>query len=163
MYFFDDFLFWRLPPLLHAMMVLEDTPGPHPVPLMPAEVTRVTRRAPADPRTTIPKWRPWPAGRLRVTPTSHHRPTQPATVSPGCVWRAGMARRPRDEPVRGSPRPPRVDFGHSCIQLGRRGYDSVHFFGALTTFSWSWTLIFGHKAGCTAPERTVEGFFVSRS
>ena len=34
-------------------MVLEDTPGPYPVPLMPAEVTRVTRRAPADPRTTI--------------------------------------------------------------------------------------------------------------
>ena len=54
MYFFDDFLFWRLPLLPHAMMVLEDTPGPHPVPLVPAEVTRVTRRAPADPRTTIP-------------------------------------------------------------------------------------------------------------
>ena len=60
----------------------------------------------------------------------------------------------------------------TAVQLGRRGYDSVHFFGALTTFSWSWTLIFGHKAlifghkaggsTCT-PERTVEGFFVSRS
>ena len=78
---------------------------------------RVTRRTPADPRTTILKWRPWPAGRLRVTTKSHHRPTQPATVSPGCLWRAGMARRPRDEPVRGSPRPPRVDFGHSCTAL----------------------------------------------
>ena len=51
----------------------------------------------------------------------------------------------------------------TAVQLGRRGYDSVHFFLALNTFSWSWTLIFGHKAGCTAPERTVEGFFVSRS
>ena len=41
----------------------------------------------------------------------------------------GMARRPRDEPVRGAPRPPRGDLGHSCTaaQLGRRGYDSVHF------------------------------------
>ena len=51
----------------------------------------------------------------------------------------------------------------TAVQLGRRGYDSVHFLGALTTFSWSWTLIFGHKAGRMAPERTVEGFFVSRS
>ena len=46
MYFFDDFLFWRLPLLPHAMMVPEDTPEPHPVPLVPAEVTRVTRRTP---------------------------------------------------------------------------------------------------------------------
>ena len=51
----------------------------------------------------------------------------------------------------------------TAVLLGRRGYDSVHFFGALTTFSWSWTLIFGHKAGRMAPERIVEGFFVSRS
>ena len=51
----------------------------------------------------------------------------------------------------------------TAVQLGRRGYDSVHFFGAFHTFFGSWTLIFGHKAGCTAPERTVEGFFVSRS
>ena len=51
----------------------------------------------------------------------------------------------------------------TAVQLGRRGYDSVHFFGALNTFSWSWTLIFGHKAGDAIPERTVEGFFVSRS
>ena len=53
----------------------------------------------------------------------------------------------------------------TAVQLGRRGYDSVHFLGALTTFSWSWTLIFGQKAGRMAPEpeRTVEGFFVSRS
>ena len=51
----------------------------------------------------------------------------------------------------------------TAVQLGRRGYDSVHFFLALNTFSWSWTLIFGHKAGRMAPERTVEGFFVSRS
>mgnify|MGYP001320129286 CR=1 FL=1 len=51
----------------------------------------------------------------------------------------------------------------TAVQLGRRGYDSVHFFLALTTFSWSWTLIFGHKAGDAIPERTVEGFFVSRS
>ena len=126
------------------MMVLEDTPGPHPVPLMPAEVTRVTRRAPADPRTTIPKWRPWPAGRLRVTTTSHHRPTQPATVSPGCVWRAGMARRPRDEPVRGSPRPPRVDFGHSCtaVLLG----------GVVCPFFWGIRLLFGELDALTPPD-----------
>ena len=51
----------------------------------------------------------------------------------------------------------------TAVQLGRRGYDSVHFLRALNTFSWSWTLIFGHKAGRMAPERTVEGFFVSRS
>ena len=51
----------------------------------------------------------------------------------------------------------------TAVLLGRRGYDSVHFLGALNTFSWSWTLIFGHKAGRMAPERTVEGFFVSRS
>ena len=50
----------------------------------------------------------------------------------------------------------------TAVQLGRRGYDSVHFFRALNTFSWSWTLIFGHKAGGSTPERTVEGFFVSR-
>ena len=54
----------------------------------------------------------------------------------------------------------------TAVLLGRRGYDSVHFFLALTTFSWSWTLIhvlvFGHKAGGSTPERTVEGFFVSR-
>ena len=49
----------------------------------------------------------------------------------------------------------------TAVQLGRRGYDSVHFFGALHTFSW--TLIFGNKAGGSTPERTVEGFFVSRS
>ena len=57
MYFFDDFLFWRLPPLLHAMMVLEDTPGPHPVPLMPAEVTRQSHpqgsRRPEDNHTEM--------------------------------------------------------------------------------------------------------------
>ena len=35
------------------------------------------------------------------TAAGHHRPTQPATVSPGCVWRAGMARRPRDGPAEG--------------------------------------------------------------
>ena len=53
----------------------------------------------------------------------------------------------------------------TAVQLGRRGYDSVHFLGALTTFSWSWTLIFGLKAGgiTCIPERTVAGFFVSRS
>ena len=53
----------------------------------------------------------------------------------------------------------------TAVQLGRRGYDSVHFLGVFlfNTFSWSWTLIFGHKAGRMAPERTVEGFFVSRS
>ena len=49
-----------------------------------------------------------------------------------------------------------------AVQLGRRGYDSGHFFLALNTFFWSWTLIFGHKAGDAIPERTVEGFFVSR-
>ena len=53
----------------------------------------------------------------------------------------------------------------TAVQLGRRGYDSVHFFGAFHTFFGSWTLIhvFGHKAGGSTPERTVEGFFVSRS
>ena len=54
----------------------------------------------------------------------------------------------------------------TAVQLGRRGYDSVHFFGALNTFSWSWTLKFGHKAGRMAPERTIEGiegFFANRS
>ena len=51
----------------------------------------------------------------------------------------------------------------TAVLLGRRGYDSVHFLWALNTFSWSWTLIFGHKAGGSTPERTVEGFFVSRS
>ena len=50
----------------------------------------------------------------------------------------------------------------TAVLLGRRGYDECPFLGALNTFSWSWTLKFGHKAGCTAPERTVEGFFVSR-
>jgi len=28
-----------------------------------------------------------------------------------------MARKLRDEPVRGSPRPPRADFGHSCTAV----------------------------------------------
>ena len=51
----------------------------------------------------------------------------------------------------------------TAVQLGRRGYDSVHFFQNSNTFFWSWTLIFGHKAGGSTPERTVEGFFVSRS
>ena len=51
----------------------------------------------------------------------------------------------------------------TAVLLGRRGYDSVHFLGALNTFSWSWTLIFSQKAGGITPKRTVEGFFVSRS
>ena len=46
----------------------------------------------------------------------------------------------------------------TAVLLGRRGYDSVHFLGALHIFSWSWTLIFGHKARDAIPERTVEGF-----
>ena len=50
----------------------------------------------------------------------------------------------------------------TAVQLGRRGYDSVHFFLALTTFSWRWTLIFGHKAGNAIPERTEEWFFESK-
>ena len=55
----------------------------------------------------------------------HHKspPANPAghRVSRVCVaGGAGMARRPRDEPVRGSPRPPRVDFGHSCTARAAR-------------------------------------------
>ena len=55
--------------------------------------------------------RPRPAGRLRVTTTCHHRPTQPVTVPPGCVCRAGRGQGFRDEPFRGCPRPPRAIWG----------------------------------------------------
>ena len=55
--------------------------------------------------------RPRPAGRLRVTTTCHHRPTQPVTVPPGCVCRAGRGQGSHDEPFRGCPRPPRAIWG----------------------------------------------------
>ena len=45
--------------------------------------------------------RPRPAGRLRVTTTCHHQPTQPVIVSPGCVCRAGSAERAPDELTQG--------------------------------------------------------------
>ena len=54
---------------------------------------------------------PRPAGRLRVTTTCHHRPTQPVTVPPGCVCRAGRGQGSHDEPFRGCPRPPRAIWG----------------------------------------------------
>ena len=49
----------------------------------------------------------------------------------------------------------------TAVQLGRRGYDSVHFCGHYILFlgvGRSYSV----KAGDVIPERTVEGFFVSR-
>ena len=63
--------------------------------------------------TPLP-WRPWPAGRLRATSAGHPRATQPVTVSPGCVCRAGRAWGVPDEPVRGLQGPPRASLGVSC-------------------------------------------------
>ena len=65
--------------------------------------------------------RPRPAGRLRVTTTCHHRPTQPVTVPPGCVCRAGRGWGSHDEPFRGCPRPPRAIWGGAVlIRAARR-------------------------------------------
>ena len=50
-----------------------------------------SRRAASEHQLLRPPKCPRPAGRLRVTNTSHHNPSQPGTVSPGCVWRLGMA------------------------------------------------------------------------
>ena len=66
------------------------------------------------PSLTPPPWRPWPAGRLRATSAGHPRATQPVTVSPGCVCRAGRAWGVPDEPVRGPRGPPRASLGVSC-------------------------------------------------
>ena len=78
----------------------------------------------------------------------HHKspPANPAGHSvPRVLWRAGMARRPRDEPVRGSPRPPRVDFGHSCTAVLLGGCHGL-FWGDIIR------LLFGELDALTPPD-----------
>ena len=72
------------------MMVLEDTPEPHPVPLVPAEVTRVTRpqgsRRPEDNHTSTEM-----ASLTCGTAAGDHHKSPPANPAGHSVPRVCMA------------------------------------------------------------------------